>query len=583
MSLDVSATPPDPAPDAVPRDPLRPPDTVMRLARLGSLHQTRLSFTRALIRRMVREGWRLTRTRFDIGPDETGEACYRLDTPQGHYTFVVFAENLDPDQRSDRVIAERWDYTFALVEGTPDAAEMARLRANVPKQEAGRMCSHDVVLSRGNKSERLFEPLIATLAAGRQPTAASLAQVGYLLRTTAVYGNGKFGLADYARLQTRGAFSQPFSAQMLTVYAAREFSLDLVESLARQRDPARAVPLDPALRRALGVGNATGLGMAPFIVSHPKLIHAWVQARETAIARVKALPEASPEARARFATLLRRARRHVGEWTTGDAAQRDRIAVLRGELDTLVAELAPPAAQAAALPEQAPWRWLADSVTARFGLETQELIHSLMLEPYPALVDSLEDAMGADETLTLRPEMRVAALIGLLEDAYAWALAIDTEDAAETGYFWYRSETKEEPRLGARGCDPGVDREMPLGIGVRVKSLYAALCALDPAARGESVAAFLVRYPQWRGLVRRVQTLAELPYAEVRDNLVSETMRPIDLLRFKLSVFGAVKFDPKSDRWTRITLFQGAPTMAALHAPDADPDDWAVPTWPEGF
>jgi len=79
--------------------------------------------------------------------------------------------------------------------------------------------------------------------------------------------------------------------------------------------------------------------------------------------------------------------------------------------------------------------------------------------------------------------------------------------------------------------------------------------------------------------VRRVQSVAGLDYAEVRDNLVAEGVRPIDLLRFKLAFFGASKFDPKSDLWTRITLFQGAPL------PDeptgADPDDWAFAIRPD--
>ena len=34
---------------------------------------------------------------------------------------------------------------------------------------------------------------------------------------------------------------------------------------------------------------------------------------------------------------------------------------------------------------------------------------------------------------------------------------------------------------------------------------------------------------------------------------------PIDMLRLKLSFFGAVKFDPKSNKWLRISMFQGAP------------------------
>jgi hypothetical protein len=75
--------------------------------------------------------------------------------------------------------------------------------------------------------------------------------------------------------------------------------------------------------------------------------------------------------------------------------------------------------------------------------------------------------------------------------------------------------------------------------------------------------------------VRRVQIAAHHPYAEIRDNLIGAEMRPIDLLRCKLSFFGATRFDPKSDRWTRITLFQNAPYPDEFAT--AEPDDWAYP------
>ena len=48
-------------------------------------------------------------------------------------------------------------------------------------------------------------------------------------------------------------------------------------------------------------------------------------------------------------------------------------------------------------------------------------------------------------------------------------------------------------------------------------------------------------------------------YSEIHESLTHKKMKPIDILRFKLSFFGATKFDPKSNLWTRITLFQGAP------------------------
>ena len=63
---------------------------------------------------------------------------------------------------------------------------------------------------------------------------------------------------------------------------------------------------------------------------------------------------------------------------------------------------------------------------------------------------------------------------------------------------------------------------------------------------------------------------AAFPYAEIRDNLIGAEMRPIDLLRCKLAMFGAQNFDPRSDRWLRITLFQGAPFPDELAAGGLD-------------
>ena len=76
-------------------------------------------------------------------------------------------------------------------------------------------------------------------------------------------------------------------------------------------------------------------------------------------------------------------------------------------------------------------------------------------------------------------------------------------------------------------------------------------------------------------MVRRVLLSERAPYAEIRDNIISAAMRPIDILRFKLSFFGATRFDPRSDRWTRITMFQHAPLMEEIASTDVD--DWFLP------
>ncbi|MEX2365603.1 MAG: hypothetical protein WD601_03295, partial [Pseudohongiellaceae bacterium] len=242
------------------------------------------SFSRSLVRQMAREGWRISTARFDLDAEGHGTVIYRIETPSQLYHGVVFSQALEPQRRSDRVIAEAWDVTFALVEGTVDDSLLEQMAANVPLQEAGRQHPCLLVLSRANKSLRNFDAFVESLSSGHQPDPAWLTRVGYLYRTTAVYGNGKFGIADYARLQANPDFNRPFSAQMFAVYLLRDFSIKQVEHLAQCRAPDQAVALAPAIQRYLGIGNSTGLGMAPFLINHPQLIQQWVYSRERALA-----------------------------------------------------------------------------------------------------------------------------------------------------------------------------------------------------------------------------------------------------------------------------------------------------------
>ena len=190
----------------------------MRLARLGSFHQCRLSFMRVLLRRMKGEGWTFDRPVWDIDAKGVGVALYRARGPERTYSLVCFAHDLPPEQRSDRVIAHAWDSTFTLFDGVPTPDDIERLSWNVPKQEAGRVTNREISLSRANRSVRLFEHVVSRLAAGAQPDAETIEAVGYLMRTTAVYGSGKFGAADREAIAGRPEFAAPFQPEMLSVF-----------------------------------------------------------------------------------------------------------------------------------------------------------------------------------------------------------------------------------------------------------------------------------------------------------------------------------------------------------------------------
>ncbi|WP_236237516.1 hypothetical protein [Pseudomonas faucium] len=551
---------------------LRPASQVMDLARLGSHFQSPLSFVRSSLRRMMNQRWQISRSRFDLDGNGFGTAIYRIDTPNAHYHCVIFSAYLPPEKRSDRVIADQWDVAFVLLAGDVDAAQLADLQRNVPLQEAGRFDARVLVLSRANRSLRNFDRFLAALAEGNQPDPRQLAEVGYLYRTTAVYGNGKFGIADFACLQGNPDFDQPFSAQMFTVYLLRHFSIEQIEHMARALAPQRAVPLAPALQRYLGVGNATGLGMAPFLINHPQLVERWIATRERALALVLAQAP-SPERLARLRALLARAQAHLAQTCTEDQRQHEQDQRTLAELARLGDWLDTQACNAGL------WQRLQGWSEAHAGVGCQELLVSLLLELYPEQVTPLAEQMGVVEGCQLDAQMPLAQLRELIEQHYAWALAYDFSDVQAEHFFWYRSAEKEEPRLGMRHQEPGAEKEMQLGIARNIQRCHSALLAHLGTQPQALTAHFLIAQPGLKGTVRRLQGMARTAYGEIRANLLAEGMLPIHLLRCKLAFFGAGKFDPKSSRWVRITLFQGAPLVADIGQPYTD--DWNFAVMPQ--
>ncbi len=545
---------------------MRPPEIVMRLDRMGAAHPTRLSFMRQLVRRLHRSRVKVAREVWELSPEGYGRVVYTLEMNGFRYSFCAFSSPLEDSRRTDRVIAEAWDATFVLCDGTVDGEDLERLEANVARQEAGRFRPTELVISRANKSMRMFEHVVNRLADGRQPDPAMTRRVGYLMRTTAVYGNGKFGLADRDRIADRLALAAPFQAELLTVWLIRGYSHDLVEHVAAARNPGGWQKLTVAGRRSLGIGNATGLGMAPFLVTHPTLIDNWMTAREAALAMVRSLAVPDDQAVDRFLALIHRAREHVAELEVGDRQQADRNRLLESELRELAGGGIPDA-----LGSEFPW----DAVIRRAGeysLECQELMVSAVIEPHGDRVDRLGETMSSDREFALDPAMSLGELGDVLDRNCRWAEAYDFDEPKSDRRFWYVSEEKLEPRLGDRYQEPGSERELPLDIARQFQHLRRAVGQSDP---GCLVAELLLARPELRTAACRAQNAEHSPYAEVRDNLLGEAMRPIDLLRSKLAFFGATKFDPKSDLWTRITMYQGAPLFDTVG--DDSADDWAFP------
>ena len=543
--------------------PLRTPGQVMQLERMGSSFQTRLSFMRQLLRRMRRENWQFKRLRLDLDAKGCGVGVYACHGPDRSYSLVAFMHDISPEQRTDRVIADAWDATFSLYDGVPDDADIERLRSQTPYQEAGRFTASELTLARANKSMRLFEHVVERLASGKQPDLSNLNRVGYLMRTTAVYGSGKFGCADREKLAGRPEMQGPFQAELLTVYLVRWLSMDLVNHVARERGKASSVPLDSRYARYLGIGNATGLGMAPFLTKYPTLINNWVLARETALARVRSVPMADQIQFGDFIILLDRARHFVEEWDVDDETQKARIMQLRLDLDQLKKLCSKGHGQPYA------WDTIYRYAEETMSVEAQEFVVSLLLEQHGEIVDELAGRMSAREPPRLDPAMSLGSLLDIIEANYDWVSSTDFSDPAALKRFWYYSEEKLEPRVGDRQTEQGSEFEMPIGIARDVNRLRNDLHRCD---RSLKVADFLLTAPEYRHVVWRVQLAPHYPYGEIRDNLLGEGRRPLDILRFKLAFFGVAKFDPKSDLWTRVNMYQGAPLPYELAS-------WTGPEW----
>lgn len=559
------------APDRL-TDFMRPAAVVMDVARLGCLYPYPLSFMRSLLRRVISQNWKITAARVSLNDEGYGHVVYEITTPRSFFSYVIFAKELDAASRSDRVIAEDWDMTVTLCEGQVDDARLAELQANVPLQEKGRVDTRCFVLSRANKSVRNFEAVVSRLAAGRQPSLDAMAKVGYLYRTTAVYGSGKFGMADWDKVKTRWPdFGSPFDAEMFSCWMIRHFSLVQADHVAMRRAPSTAVKMDEAIKRYVGIGNATGLGMAPYLINHPLLINNWIEVRETALARVLNGGVPDETSRGHFICLMLKAMQHLKEISTDNEDQNKLNENARNDVSRALTWFE--------AREALTWSEVTDYASLHLGVEAQELLNVLLLELYPEMIADLEDRLTVDEIYSLQANMRAVDLKALIETHYNWALDIDYSDPKTQGVFWYRSEEKMEPRLGKRFEEPGAGSEMLLGIGWYVREGYNDLCKfIDKHGAESTTARFVYECPGHRYITRRMQTMAKTRYGEIRINAIDLDVLPIQLLRCKLSFFGVSKFDPRSRMWVRNTMFQGAPLVSDIGTNIGD--RWCFPIRP---
>ena len=537
--------------------PLRNPNTIMKLSRLGSFHQSKLSFLRSFLKEF--KDWEYKRDLFDLNEHGFGTAVYSFKKNNRVYSLVCFANKLDEDERSDRVIATKWDAAFTLHDGVPTKEDIERLLNEVPKQEFGRLSFKELTLSRANRSVRVFNHVVENLSNGIQPDRELLSKVGYLYRTTAVYGSGKFGLADRFRIKNREEIYGPFRLEMMLVYLVRQFTFDQVNHVAQKKNPKKAVKLDIEICKSLGIGNSTGLGMAPFIVNHPSLLNNWIYAREICLKKIREIKKVNSKDSDLFKDCLKKSIKNITSWNTDSEYQKKKIKGLLSEINQFIMYLD----NDFDFNEEFPFNKIYLYLENNYDEECIEYVVSMMMEPYDDIVSPLIKKMSSEEEryFNIPTDRTVSDLKTILEEKYSEILKIDFLKKENQLNFWFISKNKEEPRLANRFDEVGSDLEQPLAIARDIKKLYDAI---KSSKNNLKISEFLSQNSDLRHVVRRAFIVEKFPYSEIQDNTIGKEIIPIDMLRLKLSFFGALKFDPRSDKWLRICMFQGAPLPEQL-------------------
>ena len=547
---------------------LRDPNTIMKLSRLGSFHQSKLSFLRSFLNEF--KDWDYSRDLFNLDKNGYGEAVYSFKKGKRVYSLVCFANQIKDEERSDRVIATKWDAAFTLHDGIPSKDDIERLKNEVPKQEVGRLSFKELTLSRANKSVRVFNHVVDSLSEGKQPDLELLSKVGYLYRTTAVYGSGKFGLADRFRIKNREEINGPFRLEMMLVYLVRQFTFDQVNHVAHHKNPKTAVKLDKQICKNLGIGNSTGLGMAPFIVNHPTLLNNWILSRETALKKIREIKDVQDKDAELFIDCVKKSLTNITSWNTDSEYQQNKIKSLLKNIRKFIDYIENSFDFKAEYPFNKIYLWLEQNVCE----ECIEYVVSIMMEPYNHIIEPLVSNMSSDEDkyFNIPTNRTVNELKKIIEKKYPNILDINFDQKESQQNFWFISKNKEEPRLADRFEEHGSELEQPLAIARDIKKLYEKLLL---EKENLTIAQFLSSNSEFRHVIRRAFIVEKFPYSEIQDNTIGKDIIPIDMLRLKLSFFGALKFDPRSDKWLRICMFQGAPLPTELKNYD---EQWVYKT-----
>jgi len=554
---------------------LRRPEECMTSSTLSAMKSTRVSFAPVLARRMIQQRWIIKRERFHCDAGGDGHGVYSIRAGSHELTYIARCFRWDGIEKvGRRSDGANRDMFGAIFLRPPDEERIARELAIFDLRDVDRMRTDSSVTgwTPANRSARFFDHVVDSLTAGRQPDPGFLGSgTGYLLRNGGYLGSGRNGSLSFEGFPEGHAIRHPFFADLFGLFLVRQVSIDLVNGIAAARSP-KAAQLAPDIARYIGVGNSSGQGMCVALQRWPHWVSTWLTVRELALAFAKSRPANEDMRRAeRLRKLISRA----SDYYRSIKLQCEDYVVSTDVLARNIAAVKPWIAET--VHNGAPWGELVRRAEAQFDGETVEQLNSLLLEIYPEFADACTGYLpiGAERERDLAPEMTVGELKALLRCRYDWALSYDMRLSGTRRHFWYHSADNGEQRRGERVIDPHEEFESfidHIGLVQRLASV------LTLYADDQHMAEVVSDVPDLAFAVSRVQYLADLPYAEIRENLIHADFIPAHLIRFFLAALGMECTNPLSIRYVRGVFFQGMPLPEEIARGAGE--DWIFPMQP---
>jgi hypothetical protein len=289
------------------------------------------------------------------------------------------------------------------------------------------------------------------------------------------------------------------------------------------------------------------------------LLNNWILSRETALKKIREIKEVQEKDAELFIDCVKKSLTNITSWNTDSEYQQNKIKSLLKNIRNFIEYIENSFYFKTEYPFNKIYLWLEQNVCE----ECIEYVVSIMMEPYNNITKPLVSNMSSDEDkyFNIPTNRTVNELKKIIENKYPNILDINFDQKESQQNFWFISKNKEEPRLADRFVEHGSELEQPLAIARDIKKLYEKLLSKK---ENFTIAQFLSSNSELRHVIRRAFIVEKFPYSEIQDNTIGKDIIPIDMLRLKLSFFGALKFDPRSDKWLRICMFQGAPLPTEL-------------------